>query len=192
MHPQRDRQGYYLRRPRTREHEHDHAIRVGGCFIAAKAVPRGPPCLSSQPTPIRTGTSSRATYATSALRHAVGGDYQHLARDVCGSSRAASPTVNVIGGVAMEKIVSRRSHGFARTNHMRISMLGQMYLWLATMGYEPCTPPLTSCPRSLTSHPRLSPRARWRASSGWRTSTRSRGSAWICAFCGARHKNREF
>lgn len=90
-----------------------------------------------------------------ALGYAAGEDYQYLARDVFGTLARREPDPNVVGRAAMEEIVSRRPHESARTNHMRISMLRQICLWLATMGYEPCTPPLDLMPRVPGFTPRI-------------------------------------
>lgn len=89
------------------------------------------------------------------LGYAAGEDYQYQARGVFAALAALGPDPQVVGRAAMEEITARRPHESARTNHMRISMLRQICLWLSTMGYEPCTPPLDLMPKVPQFTPRI-------------------------------------
>lgn len=89
------------------------------------------------------------------LGYSAGEDYQYLARDVFRTLASREPDPQVVGRDAMEEVVSRRPHESARTHAMRISMLRQICLWLATMGYEPCTPSLDLMPKVPGFTPRI-------------------------------------
>ena len=90
-----------------------------------------------------------------ALGCSAGEDYQYLARDVFKTLANCEPDPQIVGRAAMEEIVSRRPHESARTNSMRISMLRQICLWLSTMGYEPCIPPMELMPKIPGFTPRI-------------------------------------
>lgn len=90
-----------------------------------------------------------------ALGCSAGEDYQYLARDVFRTLANSEPDPQIVSRAAMEEIVSRRPHESARTNSMRISMLRQICLWLSTMGYEPCIPPMELMPKIPGFTPRI-------------------------------------